>query len=242
MSWYLVPSLVALREGVNAKYPGRDKASDGAVGDTSHQARKSSHNPDYRYPGGPVRAVDIDSNGSPGVATPLVRDILKAAIGDPRVWYVIWNRTIWSRTYGWQARRYTGSNPHDKHVHVSVLESPSLWTVTRDWFGPEAPKYKVKPRPVHGPSLRRQFLRALGEGTGKVKAINSVARVQQALNNVYGTSLTVDGLVGKATLDAWGRHEKRTGVDGRPRVPDRQSLDALARGRFMTVWSKAGAD
>src|SRR4029078_1414527 len=28
-------------------------------------------------------------------------------------------RTIWSASYGWRPRRYTGSNPHTDHVHIS---------------------------------------------------------------------------------------------------------------------------
>lgn len=136
-NWFLAPSLVTLRNEINARYPKRDKASDGAVGDTSHSARKSSHNPLWSAPGkwsGVVRAVDVDNNGRPGERTKVVADVLAAAIGDPRVWYVIWNRQIWSRTYGWKPRRYDGANPHDKHVHVSLLEEQRAWADTSPWL------------------------------------------------------------------------------------------------------------
>lgn len=136
-NWFLAPSLVALRNEMNARYPKRDKASDGAVGDTSHAARKSSHNPLWSAPGkwsGVVRAIDVDNNGRPGERTKVVADMLAAAIGDPRVWYVIWNQQIWSRTYGWKPRPYGGANPHDKHVHVSLLEEQHAWADTSPWF------------------------------------------------------------------------------------------------------------
>jgi hypothetical protein len=62
----------------------------------------------------------VDSNGEPTEVTPLVTQLLGATIGDPRVWYVIFNRKIYSRTHGWQPRVYLGTNPHDHHVHVSA--------------------------------------------------------------------------------------------------------------------------
>src|SRR6187431_1563394 len=45
MSWRLAKALEELRGEVNAKWPNRDKSSDGSVGDLSHQARKSDPNP-----------------------------------------------------------------------------------------------------------------------------------------------------------------------------------------------------
>lgn len=136
-AWFLAPSLVKLRDEINTAFPGRDKSSDGAVGDTSHAARKSSHNPLWTAPGnwsGVVRAIDVDSNGKPGERTPLVAAVLDAAIGDPRTWYVIWNRQIWSVTHDWKPRPYDGDNPHDHHVHVSVLETVAAWSDTSPWL------------------------------------------------------------------------------------------------------------
>ena len=49
-----------------------------------------------------------------------VRALMDAVVTDRRVWYVIHDRRIWSRTNGWKPKRYTGSNPHVKHVHVSI--------------------------------------------------------------------------------------------------------------------------
>ncbi|WP_051486252.1 hypothetical protein [Nocardioides sp. J54] len=149
MSYFLAPSLVALRDEVNARWPKRDKASDGWIGDTSHAARKSSHNPLWSAPGkwsGVVRAIDVDNNGKPGEETALVKALLEATIGDHRVWYVIWNGHIWSRTYGWAKRRYYGSNPHDKHVHVSIEENADAWADTTRWL--DDPK-EIRPGPAN---------------------------------------------------------------------------------------------
>lgn len=127
MSYYLAPSLVALRDEVNARWPNRDKGSDGWIGDTSHSARASDHNPDWDF-GGVVRAIDIDKDGID------VQAVLDATIGDPRVWYVIFNRRIYSRTYGWTSRAYTGANPHDKHIHVSIAHTRAAETDRSPWL------------------------------------------------------------------------------------------------------------
>jgi hypothetical protein len=104
----LVSNLAAIRQSVWNKY-GRGVAV-GWLGDRAHRARRSDHNPD-RY--GVVHAIDPMVGGSRGAA------IARAAIGRWDLSYVIFNRTIWSRAYGWRARRYTGSDPHTGHVHIS---------------------------------------------------------------------------------------------------------------------------
>lgn len=125
--WYLAPSLIALGNEINARWPKRDTASDGAIGDASHQARVSDHNPDWSA-GGVVRAIDVDNNGID------VQDLLDATIGDQRVWYVIWNRRIYSRTYGWKANPYDGTDPHTGHVHISINHTKAAETDTSAWF------------------------------------------------------------------------------------------------------------
>jgi hypothetical protein len=133
MSYYLAPSLVALRDEVNARWPGRSKASDGWIGDTSHSARKSDHNPDWDA-GGVVRAIDVTKAGIDMGA------FLAAVIGDPRVWYVIHDGHIYSRTYGWERRRYTGANKHTIHAHVSIRHGRAYETDTSRWLAAETPK------------------------------------------------------------------------------------------------------
>lgn len=120
--YFLAPSLVTFRDSVNEQFPKRDKSTDGWLGDASHQARVSEHNPCWTctgYQRGIVRATDtdIDDNDADRI---LAQEILNSTIGHPAVWYVIHKGIIYSRTYGWRARKYTGSSPHTGHVHVSI--------------------------------------------------------------------------------------------------------------------------
>lgn len=125
--WYLAASLIALGNEVNRTWPRRTTASDGAIGDASHQARKSDHNPDYSA-GGVVRAIDIDVHGIDAPA------LVKALIGDPRVWYVIYDHYIYSVTYGWAKRPYDGTDPHTGHIHVSIRHTTAAETNTGLWL------------------------------------------------------------------------------------------------------------
>lgn len=77
-------------------------------------------------------------------------------------------------------------------------------------------------------NMRSQFRIALGLDKGEITKHVGVARIQRALNHRYSLDLTVDGLVDKETLNAWGLHEKNIGIVGRSRVPDANSLKLLA--------------
>lgn len=142
MAWRLAKGLERLREQVNAKYPQRSKASDGTVGDTAHSARKSDHNPDSR---GIVHAMDLTHDPRNGFDSYKFADHL-LRVQDPRLSYVISNGRIGSGPRGvspgvW--RKYTGSNPHDHHVHVSITTTSE--DDPRDWdIGGNA----VKPQPA----------------------------------------------------------------------------------------------
>lgn len=143
MAWKLAPALEALFSDVNDVWPNRSKASDGTIGDQAHAARKSEHNPnrdpDDDVPDGYVTAADITKAG---VDMPR---LLKALIGDKRVWYVIHDRKIWSRTYGWKERPYTGSNPHTAHVHVSLVQTRAACNDKSSWLIPNPGPAKETP-------------------------------------------------------------------------------------------------
>ncbi|WP_374224577.1 peptidoglycan-binding protein [Micromonospora sp. C51] len=119
------------RKEMNALAPKRDKSSDGSIGNTAHQSYPSGHNPDET--GNPerhdadnineVRAIDVDADFRvPGLSAQMVVAYLVGrcrAGKERRLIYIIYNRTIWSASSGWQARKYTGSNPHTSHIHLS---------------------------------------------------------------------------------------------------------------------------
>jgi len=83
----------------------------GWIGDAAHQAGCSDHNPDST---GVVHAID------PMVTGARAEKIVTEALAHPGdLQYVIHNRVIWSATVGWKPRKYTGSDPHTNHVHLS---------------------------------------------------------------------------------------------------------------------------
>ena len=121
---YLAPSLVRLAAERDVRWKRlaklRRPAQDAWLGDAAHAARKSGHNPDPR---GCVHARDFD------VLAMNVPEFLSRVINDPRVWYVIYNGTIWSRTHAWSPRPYVG-DPHTQHVHVSLPNAQEGSTFT----------------------------------------------------------------------------------------------------------------
>lgn len=115
MSYRLAYSLVKLRDQVNAAYPNRSKASDGWIGDAAHRSRPSDHNPNAA---GVVCALDLTHDPAHFDAHQLA-DLLRVH-RHPNLKYLISNNRICGDWTGWQWKAYTGSNPHTRHIHVSV--------------------------------------------------------------------------------------------------------------------------
>lgn len=146
MNYFLAPALETLRNQINKAYPTRDKRSDGWIGDSSHQARKSDHNPDST---GMVCALDITHDPKVGLSADALSDALYGT-RDRRIAYVIANRLITtpsgtgSGNYGpWVP--YGGADPHTQHIHLSVLHGS---------YGMDSSKWNLsisgvtKPKPV----------------------------------------------------------------------------------------------
>jgi hypothetical protein len=187
---HLAPALVRLRAEVDRRWPTRSKASDGWLGDAAHAARVSDHNPDGK---GEVHAIDVTAAGID------VAVLLRAAIGNPAVWYVIHDGHIWSRTYGWAKRVYTGPNPHRHHVHISIRYTAAAENWDGSWL-----LRAVKAAAV---------LRAGATGT-------RVTALQRALK------ITADGTFGPKTAAAVNRlkHQRGWPEDG---VAGSRVLEAL---------------
>ena len=126
MTYHLSNYASLLRDRINRMYPGRDKASDGWIGDAAHSARKSDHNPDTD---GVVRAIDIDADLKPGekgkVSAYRLADTIRheAIIGKQPVSYIIFAGRIASARAGWKWRKYNGLNPHNHHIHISFRKA-----------------------------------------------------------------------------------------------------------------------
>jgi peptidoglycan hydrolase-like protein with peptidoglycan-binding domain len=121
-----------LLEQVNQQSPGRDRSSDGWIGDKAHASRASDHNPNKS---GVVQAQDITHDPAGGFDSYEFAEMLRAR-RDKRIKYVISNRRIFAGNAGpqpWTWRRYTGSNPHDMHVHVSVADQVALYDDASAW-------------------------------------------------------------------------------------------------------------
>jgi len=141
VSWRTAKALLALRDQVNAAVPGRNKRSDGTIGDANHQNRNSDHNPWVPPPhGGVVTALDLTHDPAAGADMNALAEALRAS-RDTRIKYVIWNRRIFtSYAVGsrgaWQWGAYSGSNPHTSHIHVSVNSAASHYDNERTWALP----------------------------------------------------------------------------------------------------------
>lgn len=230
MTYFLAPSLVQLRAEVNAAFPKRDKSSDGWIGDPSHAARASGHNPCWTCGGdlnGIVRAIDIDvDDGDPG--RDLRRMLLNELIGDPRIWYVISNGIIYSRSYGWQARTYTGKNGHFSHLHGEILSTHTAAYDTSKWFGPDTPKNTA---PAVSLSNVRDFFTS-----GDLAYSLHVHRIEKALAERIGARIDVDGFVKRETKFAYRGWQQRVKSPDTSSIPTGYDLRLLgAGGRFRVV-------
>lgn len=170
--WTLAPALIVLRSQINAAFPNRSKASDGAVGDTAHSTRTSDHNPG---PDGVVEAIDVTHDPKNFDAHRWVREVLVKS-GDKRIKYVISRGEIWNPSKGW--RKYKGLNPHDQHVHISVVQE--LMNDDDPW--PIAVRKPLKLM-VNGKEVKGAFKTVEGTTVAPVRAL------AQAL----GYEVTFDG-------------------------------------------------
>ena len=199
MAWHLAPSLVQLRNEVNARWPRRPKGSDGTVGDTSHSARASDHNPNNRDS---VDAFDITY---PGV-DPKV--IIAAVAKHPAGNYVIFNRKIYRRSNGWKAEPYSGPSPHTTHLHVSILQSVAAEQSKAKWLAVVPVR---KPLPAYpGKSAFQvrdtgEHIKVVQRGVGnKVTGVMSVADKNKvkSFQRVRPLLWPADGVVGPKTYKA----------------------------------------
>lgn len=212
MSWRVAKSLITLRNQFNERFPRRNKASDGTIGDSKHASRASDHNPHVRDAGqGVVTALDITHDPKNGVDVHAICEYMRQR-KDPRLKYCISNGRIFAGSAGpspWIWRPYRGSNPHRAHAHWSVRATKGHYDDMRRWelwAGP-APAItgSLPEEPEQNPDAPslRPVLRRGSKG-------NDVQLLQRLL------SIKVDGSYGPSTEAAVRAFQRATGlpVDG----------------------------
>jgi hypothetical protein len=118
------PAAIAVLRQATALWPKRKKLSDGLLPSSAHLA--ASPNSDHNT----GLAVDLTHDPENGVDCAVIFENLKE---DKRVKYLIFNKKIWSREKKRLGNRsYSGSNPHTKHLHISI--EPDMGSDTSPWF------------------------------------------------------------------------------------------------------------
>lgn len=101
------------------------------IGDDRHRTKDSDHN--AHVDGNVVTAYDITDDPTKGCDADKIAKALVAA-KEPRVKYIIWKKQICSSVVSpWVWRKYAGSNPHNKHVHISVKGTKAHYDNTASW-------------------------------------------------------------------------------------------------------------
>jgi len=115
------PAAAAVLRQATALWPKRKRLSDGLLPSPEHikQNPNSDHNTGL--------AVDITHDPKGGVDCADLFERLKA---DERVLYLIFNRRIWVKGKG--ESKYSGANPHEKHLHISIKKAQA--DNTKPWF------------------------------------------------------------------------------------------------------------
>lgn len=115
------PAAIAVLRQATALKPKRKKASDGLLPSAAHinQNPDSDHNTGF--------AADITHDPIFGIDCDIAFVDMQ---NDKRVKYLIFKGRIWSAEKG--NREYTGSNKHNKHLHISIKDN--CGNDTSNWF------------------------------------------------------------------------------------------------------------
>ena len=118
------PAALAVLRQATALAPTRKKASDGLLPSAAHI--KASPNSDHNT----GLAVDLTHDPKKGIDCV---DIFQKLKEDERVKYLIFKGKIWSKERASEGdRKYSGSNPHNSHLHISINDG--MGKDTSPWF------------------------------------------------------------------------------------------------------------
>lgn len=229
MTWRLAKSLETLRKQINEASPNRSKISDGTIGDAAHASRSSDHNPWVKDgKTGVVTALDITHDPAHGVDIQKLADAI-ATSKDSRVKYIICNGRIMSGSNqahpAWQWRKYSGANPHNKHVHISVKSNKSNYDSTRNWAVMSVTSFQsTTPERPGRPLLKR------GDTGSHVETLQELLQIH------------VDGKFGPSTETAVRQFQAahRLVVDGKVGAYTWEVLFTIERPKAKPAPSKKG--
>ena len=106
------PAAIAVLRQATKIAPSRSKVSDGLLPSKAHQEQ----NPNSDHNSG--LAVDLTHDPARGIDC---HDLYEQLKRDKRVKYLIFKGQIWIPGRG--DKPYTGSNPHNKHLHISIKDN-----------------------------------------------------------------------------------------------------------------------
>ncbi len=228
VNWRLQGNLKVISAHIKKVCP---KATVYSVGDASHQSRTSDHNPYNWGYGIVVSAIDVMIRN--GFTKTDAKALVKALKGRSDIQYIIYDGVIWSRSWGWTAKTYTGKDKHRDHVHVSARHTKAADQDKRGVkFRPDPQPNKTLPKPAPNQKSNQEKARdnkpapkapvfPLGPNGDYHEAANprfkpGVKQFQQQLKD-RGWDIKADGFFGDKTTEVVRafQKEKHLGVDGR---------------------------
>lgn len=179
--WELSPGLAVLITETKTKFPG---IVIGTIAD-AHHTPPSDHIPEKN----PPHYVDAaDFMLGPHFTAADAESLIKKLQSDKRTKYIIFRKQIWKPSTGW--RKYSGSDPHTSHIHLSVLDLSH--TDTQPW--------QIVQREVTVALIQGEIPSLHIDDRDPILGVHYVTRAQILLNYlVAGEDLKTDGWYGKKT-------------------------------------------
>lgn len=216
-------NMQALTNDLQRRWPGMTVYG---IGDAAHKLSPSDHNEDDTA-GSKSAQTDADNvpehraidamhtagfTNEEGVA--LVAKMVADAPTQRRLYYIIHNRMIWSRSNNWVGIAYDGDDPHTNHVHFSGWaaddENASSWPIVfaSSGSGP-GPARLRRPWPTYVPTSHYfGLITGPNESHGGYYASErpDVKAIQERLNAIGFSAGSPDGIFGpktKSAVSAW---------------------------------------